>query len=175
MKVLCTHSIPSLTQLLLQKNCSGRSVMQQQLSIIHILSFINKPKTPTAYTPTHAKSTARESAHLLNALSPVAWRLRGSHLRDAVPSAHFSNTAACIPLLRGMNYAVAAIHVAFLSVRGGGGGGGVDAGKMTSWHVSVWPSLVCSLWSSSLYLWARCFTVLEARKQQRTETLGAAF
>ena len=57
--------------------------------------------------------------HLLNALFPIARCLRGSHSWDAVPSARFSNTAAYVPLLRGMNYAVVAIHAAFLSMQGG--------------------------------------------------------
>lgn len=107
--------------------------------------------------------------HLLNALLPVARRLRGSRPRDAVASARFSNTAARVPLLWGRSYTVAATHVAFLNMQGG------DAGKTARWHVSIWPSLVCLRWSSSLYLRARCFTVLEDMKQQKPKTLGAAF
>lgn len=70
--------------------------------------------------------------HLLNALLPVARRLRGSRPRDVVASARFSNTAARVPLLRGRSYAVAAIHVAFLNMQGGGTQGKRQGGTFPS-------------------------------------------
>lgn len=151
--------------------CARSSAMREQLSTIHILSFINKPKTPTGSPPTHTLSQLPGKARL-------CWMPDFRSLSTSGAAAHGTR---CPPLPFPMgrwagrptstHHRAGSVLQSQLTLHSWVCMG--DTGKTTGWHVSIRPLFVCSLLSGSSYLWAVSFTVLEATKQQRNKNTGS--